>query len=161
MEYARGINDQDVRYRFGKRDRLRHKIMVDGLFEKGSNIFRHPLRMIWRVEDTSQLGESFKTGMPPRVGDVQIMITVPKKKRRHAVDRVLNRRRIREAVRLRALPALHDWCSRNPGRSILLAFIYIHNENASYDDISGAVDKLMEKLWKTIEPASPQDCGGS
>ncbi len=41
---------------------------------------------------------------PADVGALQMLVTVPKKKRRRAVDRVLMRRRIREAYRINRRP---------------------------------------------------------
>ncbi len=158
MEVGNKKNNQTASFGFGKRYHLRHTTIVDALFKHGKSIFSHPLRMVWRVADTASIASSFRTGLPPRVDPVQIMVMVGKKKRRHAVDRVLMRRRIREAVRIRALPALKTWSIGNPGKTINLAILYIHNDNSSYAEICKAVDKLMEKLWIKITTSGEESC---
>ena len=87
-----------------KSAKLRHRTLVQDLFQKGKSVYAGPLRVTYRALSGEELKESFRLTVPDRLGPVQFMITVPKKKRRHAVDRVLMRRRIREAFRLQWHP---------------------------------------------------------
>lgn len=143
-------NSKQRKYRFGKSDRLRHRTLVEGLFSEGHNLYEYPLRLVWRKISAAQLDEAFLNGRPPGIGKLQMMVTVPKKKRRHAVDRVLMRRRIREAYRLNRLHLLKPLDER-PGDDFLqLAFIYLHNDNMDYADIERKMKSLIFKLGKHI-----------
>lgn len=69
---------------------------------------------------------------------VRIMISVPKKKVRHAVDRVKVRRRVREAWRLSGQ-------RENLGRKDV-ALIYVADKVESYWRINDAIKKIITKL---------------
>ena len=84
--------------------------------------------------------------MPDRIDSLQMLITVPKKKRRHAVDRVLMRRRIREAYRLNRL-ALKEEMDSNPDvRTLGMAIIYLHDKNLPYSTIENKMKLLLNRL---------------
>lgn len=72
-----------------------------------------------------------------------ILISVPKKRLRHAVDRVLMRRRIREAFRLN-----HHDCHLPGGLKIDLAFIYVANTLEPYAVVEKAVKSILTALEK-------------
>ena len=85
------------------------------------------------------------------------MITVPKKKRRHAVDRVLMRRRIREAFRLQ-WHTLKELIQSDPDiRTISLAIVYMDTDNAGMDAITAAVGSALAKVRKRIYPQPKGD----
>jgi len=82
-----------------------------------------------------------------------MLVTVPKKKRRRAVDRVLMRRRIREAYRINRRP-LEDLACSCPGiRTLQLAFIYLKNENADYAEIERKMRALLAKVAVALDSA--------
>lgn len=134
----------------GKAEKLRHKSLVDGLFEEGRTLYEYPLRMTYRVLGSEELKGAFRNGTPPLVGDLQMLVTVPKKKVRHAVDRVRIRRRIREAYRLNRL-ALRD-AARADGnvRVVCMAFIYLHAGDTDYATIEKKMQRLLAKVEKEI-----------
>lgn len=140
-----------------KSAKLRHRSLVEGLFGEGKNIYDYPLRMIWRPLDDHNLTVSFRNGVPPLVGPLQMLVTVPKKKCRHAVDRVLMRRRIREAFRLHSRRLRRRIESDPDIRTLSLAFIYLHTENDSYAKIEKCVVHLLHKLERRLwpEPKTP------
>ncbi len=81
------------------------------------------------------------------------MISVPKKRLRHAVDRVTMRRRIREAYRL-ARPLF----PMPPGTRIDLAFTYVADKLRDYASIEHAMHKLLAKIQQSArQAAEPQD----
>jgi len=136
--------------KFGKDYKLRHRTLVNGLFTEGKGAFGYPLRMVWRLMTHEELTASFRDMLPAGVGRLQIMVTVPKKKRRHAVDRVLMRRRIREAFRLNRKP-LEEALDRLPGHPYLqLAFIYVHSDNAPYQRVEVKMKTLLDTLARQI-----------
>ncbi|MDE6558429.1 MAG: ribonuclease P protein component, partial [Muribaculaceae bacterium] len=122
----------EERFTFPKSEKLRHKILVDSLFRSGGSLFDYPLKLQYRALTEQELEDSFRIGVPDKIAPLQLMITVPKKKRRHAVDRVLMRRRIREAYRLHRRP-LRRLIEDTPEiRTLSLALIYIADENVDY-----------------------------
>ncbi len=69
---------------------------------------------------------------------------------RHAVDRVLMRRRIREAFRLQWHP-LRKTIQDDPNiRTLSLAIVYMHTENSDMEAISSAVASALAKIRKKL-----------
>lgn len=123
--------------RLYKREKLCSVIAIDRLFasrEEACAFLAYPLRAVWR-QNTA------------RGAAAQFMISVPKKKLRHAVDRVTMRRRIREAYRLnRSLaPVLSD-------TPLDIAFIYVASRLEPYSRVEASMKKILAK----IQPSSPQ-----
>ena len=117
------------RQKLPKKTKLCSLTAIDALFASGKGALAYPLRMM---------------SMPPAQGadaapGVRSLISIPKKRLRHAVDRVLMRRRIREAFRLNRA-ALSPDLSRN------IAFIYVANSLEPYSRIEAAMKKLLSTL---------------
>lgn len=121
------------RFRLYKAEKLCSVTAIDALFRRGNgtqSAVAYPLRAVWRSADVR------KSDAP-----IAFLISVPKKRFKHAVDRVLLRRRIREAYRLNK--------SRYPlaeGERIDLAFLYIADKLCDYHEIERAVIRLLEKM---------------
>ena len=148
------------RFTLRKSTKLRHRTLVQDLFQKGKSVYSGPLRVTFRILSTEQLKESFKEDVPDMLGPVQFMITVPKKKRKHAVDRVLMRRRIREAFRLQWHP-LRKLIREDPAiRTLSLAIVYMDSENSEMEIIKTAVGLALSKVRKKIypQPKGDTDC---
>ena len=137
---------------FPKRERLHHRSLVEGLFRNGKSFYEFPFRVTWRIMSDEELGKNFRDHVPEGIDNLQMMVTVPKKKRRHAVDRVLMRRRIREAYRLNRLPLKHKIDKDSSIRTFSVGLVYIHNQNLSYGAIEEKMISLLEKLSKKINP---------
>ena len=135
-----------------KSAKLRHRTLVNTLFQKGKSVYSGPLRITFRPLSEEELTASFRGEVPDMLGPVQMMITVPKKKRRHAVDRVLMRRRIREAFRLQ-WRLLRRSVEENPDiRTLSLGIVYLHTENMEMDNISTAMGSALSKIRKKLRP---------
>lgn len=127
--------------RLYKKQKLCSKVAIDMLFAPGAGgegALAYPLRAIWRAN-------------PGRRCDapLQMLISVPKKRLRHAVDRVLMRRRAREAFRLcqgdYPLPA---------GARMDMAFVYVASRPEPYAAVERAVRRLLREMAKSAS-ASP------
>lgn len=114
-----------------KSEKLCSRIAIDRLFMSGSSTIAYPLRMVYTESDRQY-------GAP-----VQFFISIPKKRIRKAVGRVLMRRRIREAYRLNRsfIPDL-------AGKKLNVAFIYIANELVEYSRVERKMQKLLSSINK-------------
>ena len=145
-----------MKFTLGKEEKLRHKTLVDGVFEAGTTIYEYPLRLTYRKLNEKELKTSFRNSVPSRIGEIQMLITVPKKKLRHAVDRVRMRRLIREAYRLNRLVLKEKIKANAELRTLSLAFIYLHGDKTDYNVIENKMNKLLERVTATIQEAKEQ-----
>ncbi len=154
MQQPISTENPTFRFTFPKSERLRHKILVDTLFAKGKSLYEYPFRMVYRPITEQELTDAFKIGVPQGIAPLQVMITVPKKKRRHAVDRVLMRRRIRDAWRLQRRP-LRSMIETDPVlRTLSVALIYISNENIESGKLRVKLQKLISRLQTALTQSS-------
>lgn len=160
MTETEQLNNTKERFTLRKSAKLRHRTLVQELFQKGRSVYSGPLRVTFRALTEEELKGSFREAVPDLLGPVQLMITVPKKKRRHAVDRVLMRRRIREAFRLQWHP-LRKKIQQDPDiRTLSLAIVYMDIANAEMDAISYAMGSALSKVRKRLypQPKGDTDC---
>jgi ribonuclease P protein component len=122
------------RFTLPARARVKQRRAFDQLFLTGQSVRQHPLRLTWILTDTlTEKREYLRAGF-----------SVPKRKFKHAVDRNLLKRRMREAYRLQALP-LRDFCEeKNLYLDIL--FVYQHHAPVTYQEIASATGLLLKKL---------------
>lgn len=118
--------------RLYKREKLCSKIAIGRMFTEGKCIMAYPLRAVYRFVDENE-------ATPAR-----FMITIPKKKIRTAVGRVLLRRRTREAYRLNRdllYPTMKE-----AHKSVDIAFIYLSKEPADYHTIEAKMQDMLTKI---------------
>lgn len=129
-----------------KSARLHHRSLQERLFAEGEKIHEFPLKLIWNPLTPEQLEANFRSRVPDLIGPVQAVVSVPKKKRRRAVDRVLMRRRIREAYRLSRGEVL-EMLKRFPQvRTLSVGIIFMKEANVPYAEISEKLNRLWHKL---------------
>lgn len=146
MEEGNKIGRPESGFKFSKEERLRHRSLVEKLFRKGKSFYEFPLRVTWLKLTPEELAENFCDHTPEGIDGLQVMITVPKRKRKRAVDRVLLRRRIREAYRLNRLPLKSAALSNPKLATFSLSFVYIHDENLPFDFIQQKMKKALGRL---------------
>lgn len=140
---------------FPKSARLHHRTLVNTLFDKGASLYVYPLRGKWRILSEEELQASFRDHVPSGIGPVQVMISIPKKKRRHAVDRVRMRRLVKEAFRKRRRD-LMELIENNPEwRTLSLALVYIEDVNVDFKTIDRKMEVFFNKLKKSLAALSP------
>jgi ribonuclease P protein component len=117
---------------------------IDALFaQSGRGALAFPVRMVWRTNPMRTHG-----------APVQFLISVPKKRLRHAVDRVTMRRRIREAYRLhRALLQPLFTAVDSGGERVDVAFIYVAPTLQPYHRVERAICKLLPQLLPSASSA--------
>ena len=98
---------------FRKQERIVSLKLMETLFEKGSShsVAAFPLRAIY-TETERQAG----------CAPVQVLISVPKKRFKHAVDRNRVKRQVREAYRKHKEPVVEKI---QEGKQWLIAFVWL------------------------------------
>lgn len=129
-------------HRLYKSEKLCSRTAIDRLFHEGNSYIAYPLRAVYAPHPASDVPARF-------------LITIPKKKIRHAVDRVLLRRRTREAYRLMRRELLHPQLEQ-AGMSIDIAFLYLSDEIAPFSIISTKMKQLLERIANAAAKASAQ-----
>lgn len=100
-----------VKYTLKKEERLCNKRLLAGLFQSGSSFILYPYRLTFiRSEDLSSVA--------------QIVVSVPKRRFKKAVDRNLLKRRMREAYRLQKNELLYFFLTEKQ-EHLLVAVQYI------------------------------------
>ena len=133
-----------------KSARLHHSSLTGALFAEGKSLYEFPLRLSWRALTEEELRANFRLAVPPGIGRTQVLVSVPKKKRRKAVDRVLMRRRIREAYRL-CRPLLDEALAARPDvRTLSIGFVWLHNENVPYQVVEERMRSLLGRLARKL-----------
>jgi len=121
-------------FTFGKAERLNSKIQIGELFAKGDPFFKYPFKVIVHRQN--------ETGKPL----VSILITVPKRNFKKAVDRNRIKRLIREAYRLNK-HIIYEHLGQNNIR-LNLAFIYTAKSILSYQEIERKIILILQTIKK-------------
>lgn len=122
---------------FTKSERLNSKKAIDLLFTKpDGSMAAFPLRLVWKAVNDE--------GDEP----VQVLISVPKKRLHHAVDRNRMKRQVREAYRTQK----HALCNHllSKGKKLHIAFICITDKPVESRQVHKAVGKALVRLAEKI-----------
>lgn len=119
---------------FTKSERLCSRVIIDDVFETGKAIVGPSFKLIWKK------AESFQEE------PVQILITVPKRNFKKAVDRNKIKRRIREIYR-KNKTVLY---SRIEAQTYYLMLIYTGKSIIEYKEAEEKIIKLLERLIPEI-----------
>ncbi|MGV3705238.1 MAG: ribonuclease P protein component [Arcticibacter sp.] len=123
---------------FKKEERLCNKRLLKKLFTDGSSFLVYPFRVV-------HIPEILPGNYP-----VQVVVAVPKRKFKKAVDRNLLKRRIREAYRLHKDALLYPVLNQHNTR-IMLSLSYIGNEIADYKIIEKKLLAVLKQLQKAYD----------
>lgn len=129
---------------FKKSERLNSKIIIDKLFAGGnSSMAAFPLRVVFM---SIPLDEA-----PETMCDVpaSILISVPKKRFHHAVDRNRMKRLVREAYRTNK-SILWEVLDRKDYK-MAIAFICITDKMPTFAQVNKAVTKALVRITEKIE----------
>lgn len=119
-------------YHFPKRERLVSQKLIDLLFGGSRSLVAFPLRVVYYNKERA-------CGDEP----VQLLISVPKKRFRHAVDRNRVKRQIREAYRYHKAilyQALPD------DQQLLLSFVWLSDKHSPTAEVEQRVALLVRRI---------------
>ena len=124
-------------FTFKKAERISSQREIDCLFKQGKSFISNPLRVIY-------LKQNPFSGAP-----VSILISVPKKRFKRAVERNRMKRLIREAYRLNK-KSLIEHCQEK-GAGLLIAFLFVENELCRWKEMEAAMQKAFFILKEKVE----------
>ncbi|SNS96824.1 ribonuclease P protein component [Ekhidna lutea] len=113
---------------FSKQEKLTSKKKIEGLFKKGSSFYLGDFQV-----------RHLRSAIP---GPNQILISVPKRNFKRAVDRNLLKRKVREAYRLNK----HLIDNVDDKSQHYIAFIYLSKQILTFDNIQTQLIKCLERL---------------
>ena len=120
---------------FPLKEHLKSKKTIEKLYAEGTSVTAFPLRAVFIEQETEE--------QEPQAA---ILISVAKKRFRHAVDRNLVKRRIREAYRT----SKHSFVAalQNKGKKMAVAILYIDTRHNSTAFIKRKMEKLLDGIIK-------------
>ncbi len=131
---AKGLN------RFPKSTRLHLRKEINDLFTSGKTIHAAPLRAVYKF-------------FPPPGSPVQVVMAVPKRNLKHAVDRNRVKRQLREAFRLNN-HLLTDHLLKTEKR-VQLMILYNGKASPDYAIIETKIILILQRLLKLTDELDP------
>ena len=121
---------------FPKRERLCSRSDIDLLFREGNTLRSGPMALRWMLKSGDR-----------EDSQVKVLISVPKRRVRNAVDRNRIKRRLREIYRLNkgSIPL----CD---GKMLLMALIYGGKPEISFGDLEKNYLHALKSLVNAIRP---------
>lgn len=130
------ISMEEKRYTLDKSERLCSKKLIEQLFAGGNKSFpAFPLRVVY-------------TTIQPDENDAEasILISVPKKRFKHAVKRNRVKRQVREAYRHQKHVLLEALHSSEKSQKMILAFIWLDNKLHSTEEVGYKMKKILQHI---------------
>ncbi|MCX2575263.1 ribonuclease P protein component [Pedobacter sandarakinus] len=124
-------------YTFQKEERLCSRKYLDLLFKNGSSFLLYPFRISYLFVDE------------PLVVPAQVVINVPKKRYKRAVDRNLLKRRIREAYRLNKQDHFYKKIPTEKG-ALLFSIQYVGKEKYEFAFIEKKLTQAFKRFLNLV-----------
>ena len=113
------------------KEHLKSKRVIEKLYAEGASVTSYPLRAVFLEQEEQE-------------PTAAILISVAKRRFRHAVDRNLVKRRIREAYRTSKHPFVE--ALENNGKKMAVAILYIDSKHNSTEFIRKRMARLLESI---------------
>ena len=122
-----------------KRERIVSRKLIETLFGGGDSrsLVAFPLRVVYMKKDCAK-------GDTP----VQMLVSVPKKRFHHAVDRNRVKRQVREAYRQHKQLL---WQSMPADQQLLAAFVWLSDRHLPTADVSQRVASLIRRVAEKVK----------
>ena len=131
-------NNNMHKYGFPLKEHLKSKSIIERLYAQGTSATAYPLRAVF-LELQPHEQEAVAT----------ILISVAKRRFRHAVDRNLMKRRIREAYRLNKPTFVEKLAEQN--KKLAIAILYIDNKHSNTEYLLRKMQKLLTAIIEKSE----------
>ena len=133
---------ENLRLTFNKSQHLCGETTISQLFREGKAFLVFPLRVVYRVmpRDVEPIDSFVRDNRPP----VRVLVSVPKKQFKHAVDRNRFKRLIRESYRLQQLEL--NEALEAKGLVMDVAFTAVHNQIPKFDYLKSRMAKVLNTL---------------
>ena len=126
-----------------KSERLNSQLLINQLFAGGNaSMAAFPLRVVYMKEEKKETMEGCEKPL------VSILISVPKKRFRHAVDRNRMKRLVREAYRTHKHILWDALASKN--YRIILAFVCITDTLPTFEVVTRSVTKALTRISEKL-----------
>jgi len=133
------VINQKYMYTFRKEERLCSRKHLDLLFKNGSSFLLYPFRVSYLfIEQEAKV-------------QAQVVINVPKKRYKRAVDRNLLKRRIREAYRLNKQDKLYIPLPTDRGL-LLFSIQFVGKDKYEFDFIEKKLIATFKRFQNLIKP---------
>lgn len=127
---------EERRHTLDKTERLCSKKLIERLFAGGNKSFpAFPLRVVYMTVQPDEIS-----------AEASILISVPKKRFKHAVKRNLVKRQVREAYRLNKHLLTEELKLRETPQKMVLAFIWLDNKIHPTEEVEQKVKKLLHHI---------------
>jgi len=125
---------------FRKKERLCNFKSINTLFAEGHSFFIHPLKIVWM--EAAAASES----------PAQLLISVPKRNFKRAVDRNLIKRHIRESFR-RNKEVLCAYLGAE-NRKCSLAIVFAAKSKASFAELDATLILALKRMVKELKSSA-------
>lgn len=119
---------------FRKRERMVSNLLIEALFDSGKSrsVSAFPLRAVYQTTERRE-------GSAP----VQVLISVPKKRFHHAVDRNRVKRQIREAYRCHKELL---WQQIPDDKMVLLGFVWLSDRHSPTVEVERRLVSILQRI---------------
>lgn len=131
MHCFKKVNSQ-TNFKFGKSIKLCSEITISELFREGIIVYNHPLKIYYQANN---------------LDFSRVLISVPKRSFKRAVDRNFIKRRIREALRLNNFARFFD-------NSKDISIVYIGKELPETAILNQKIKDVLEKIKRGHKDAA-------
>lgn len=120
---------------FSKKERLCSHNLIQELLKNGNSFFDFPFRCVWTLTEQSD-------------SPMKVAFSVPKRRLKHAHQRNLIKRRLRNAYRLNksALTTLLE----ESDQSVICLLVYNSSEIFSYSEIEVKIKNVLNRLEQQL-----------
>ena len=131
---------------FPKKEKLVSRKLIDHLFVGGGSksMSCFPLRLVFMVLDREDEALENK-GSNEDIADAQMLISVPKRCFKHAVDRNRVKRQVREAYRRH-----RDLFELPEGKYLAMAFIWLDHQHHDSAEVEAKVTNLLCRMGEKL-----------
>lgn len=126
-----------AQFSLGKQERIKSKILMTRLFEEGKSYFKHPFSIKYLLLDKLDTTHKFA-------------VSVPKRNFKHAVDRNLIKRQLREVYRHHKSLLPHEYLELHE-KTLILIIVYIDKHKNDNGQLQKAMKKTLSDLALQIQ----------